>query len=217
MASYASGIIEKTRLRDWRVFVVTGWLCALAAAFGVFIDYSATAGPKGAPPNHWPTESLLTRGTGDTLLMFAHPKCPCTRASLRELAVLRSCSPGLEQIRVVFFQPSDAKGHWLETDIVRQAKELTGIEIVQDPEGTIAAHFGVETSGHVLLYDAADRLRFSGGITGLRNHEGWNAGSASVLAIERGNAVSFAEQPVFGCPIFDRAGQCCCKNCTVQP
>ncbi|MCA9073132.1 MAG: hypothetical protein KDA84_29620 [Planctomycetaceae bacterium] len=105
----------------------------------------------------------------------------------------------------------------MDTALVRQARELKGVEIVQDVEGVIAAEFGVVTSGHVLFYDATDRLRFSGGITALRNHEGWNAGCASLIALGKGTAAPIAETPVFGCTIAERSCECCKGSCEVQP
>ena len=45
--------------------------------------------PGGDPeaPARWPEASALVRNAdGPTLVLFAHPKCPCTDASLAELA-----------------------------------------------------------------------------------------------------------------------------------
>ena len=46
---------------------------------------------------------------------------------------------------------------------------------------------GATTSGHVLLYDAGGVLRFAGGITDGRGHEGDNAGLDAALALLRGH------------------------------
>jgi hypothetical protein len=60
--------------------------CAGMAALWL---YSITAGKEGAPPGRWPESSSLQRTPGaSTLVMFVHPRCPCSHASISELAVL---------------------------------------------------------------------------------------------------------------------------------
>ena len=68
--------------------------------------------------------------------------------------------------------------------------------------GTIAASFGAFTSGQVLLYDARrGALRFAGGITGARGHEGANAGRDALQSVLDEGAAK-ARAPVFGCSLF---------------
>ncbi len=94
---------------------------------------------------------------------------------------------------------------------------MTGVDVSFDEEGLLAQKFGVETSGHVLLYDGNGQLLFSGGITGLRNHEGANAGRDALLAFSQGQSHRLKETPVFGCLLYDRSAKCQAENCEARP
>ncbi len=113
---------------------------------------------------------------GDTLVMFAHPQCPCTRASLAELERIISKSQGTVTPWIVFYKPSHTDDGWERTDLWRTAAAIPGAHVISDPDGAEARHFHVATSGQTLLYDAEGRLLFSGGITAARGHEGDNLG-----------------------------------------
>jgi hypothetical protein len=148
--------------------------------------------------------------------MFAHPRCPCTRASLSELEKLAAASPG-ESIRVVLFRPESAGRDWTETDIALQAQSIRGVEILWDEGGRLAARFGAKTSGHVLIYDERGSLVFSGGITSLRGHAGSNSNSEAAAAQFSGAGTGFLEAPVFGCPLVKSSESCQEAGCNPGP
>ena len=81
---------DKARNRAGRIFVVglvLIWLLVVGAGMAMLTRYDNTPGLSGQPPKQWPEESGLPRPDGtSTLVMFGHPRCPCTRASLEELA-----------------------------------------------------------------------------------------------------------------------------------
>ncbi len=184
-------------------FCAGAWVMALAIAFAWMSRYSNTAGVAGTPPAMWPESSGLgTPPSRPTLVMLAHPRCPCTRASVAEFARLMArCGDGVAA-HVLFFQPGAAGDDWAETDLWKTAAAIPGVRVHRDLDGTESRRFGVETSGHVLLYGADGTLAFSGGITLSRGHEGDNPGSTAILAALRH---SFAPQPAagptFGCPL----------------
>ena len=137
-----------------------------------------------------------------TLLMFLHPFCPCSQASVDELADLAGrCGDRVSVHAVVrrtdFLEKEGPGG------IARSLAELPGIKTWQDGGGAEAARFGVRTSGHVLLYDPQGRLAYSGGITASRGHRGENFGRAALLARILGEAGARAANPVFGCPLSE--------------
>jgi hypothetical protein len=136
--------------------------------------------------------------------MFAHPKCPCTRASIEELSTLMARSQGLVDARVVFFKPEDADENWAITDSWKRASAIPGVIVQTDSEGLEASNFRATTSGQVVLYDAEGRLLFSGGITEARGHEGDNDGRSAVLDFLRHGKSVFTATPVFGCPIQEK-------------
>jgi hypothetical protein len=150
----------------------------------------------------WPQDTLVSRGDhGPTLVMFAHPRCPCTRASLTELENVLAQQPGNVAAWVLFMLPADADDQWMDTDQVASAKSIPGVNVLCDVDGVEAKRFNVATSGHTLLYDGHGDLVFSGGITMSRGHLGNNAGRSSVERILNGQQPIALNAPVFGCSI----------------
>jgi hypothetical protein len=202
----------------WPLISLCLWLVLVAGMFAVLWTFESTAGPQGDPEARWPKDaSLKLTEEGRTLLMFAHPRCPCTRASMKELEQVLAKRPGLESARIIFFRPPGAGDDWTDSSLVRTARSMTGVDVSFDEGGLLAQKFGVETSGHVLLYDADETLLFSGGITALRNHEGANAGREAVSALSQGQPSALKETPIYGCPLHNRASCCPEKTCEVQP
>jgi hypothetical protein len=133
--------------------------------------------------------------------MFAHPKCPCTHASLDELAALMAESRGRVSARVCFFQPANSGADWRETSLWKEAAAISGVIVFPDEAGREAARFGVETSGDIVLYDPGGRLAFHGGITVARGRAGESAGRAVLAGLLAGNTPSRTTTPVYGCPL----------------
>jgi hypothetical protein len=88
----------------------------------------------------------------------------------------------------------------------KRAQAIPGVVVVSD-DGTEAAIFHANTSGQTMLYDASGNLRFKGGITGARAHEGENFGLDSLLAALQPSARSVAMAPVFGCSLHDPSAE----------
>ena len=138
-----------------------------------------------------------------TLVMIVHPRCPCSRASLAELAQLMARCRDRVSATVVFVRYAGVSNHWVRSGTWQQASAIPGVRVLADTDGEIAHRFGAYTSGQTYLYDAHGRLLFSGGLTGARGHEGDNAGLSAALARLRGHSFSLARTSVFGCPLFD--------------
>ena len=65
------------------------WLVAVTSGFGWLWRYAAAAGDPSVAPRSWPAASRLLRVADRAqLLMFVHPRCACSRASLDELGNL---------------------------------------------------------------------------------------------------------------------------------
>jgi hypothetical protein len=121
--------------------------------------------------------------------MIAHPRCPCTRASLHELAVaVGQCDCDFDAT-VVFFRPVGADATWTNADLVGLASEIPGVRVVWDDGGQLAELYRVETSGHVLVFGQSGELLFNGGITATRGHEGGNAGRDALVSCLQGKPV----------------------------
>ena len=197
------------------------WGVAVLAGSGLLLTYSTTQGKSGTPPVIWPKECLVARELDvPILLMFVHPKCPCSRASIRELMSLMANVTDELEIKVFMYRPKERESKWSKTDLWYSAASIPGAIVFDDLNGVESKRFGTWTSGHVLLYNAQERLMFSGGLTGRRGHEGNNLGRQSIVKLLKDAAspqpyvsngvyaqatVLPLTTPVLGCQIYDES------------
>lgn len=194
----------------WRrgIWIAGGgvWLAGAAAGLSLLMDYDNRPGVAAHAPPAWPAESALVRDhERPTLVMLAHPRCDCTRASVGELTELVARARQQPRVFVVFIKPGGVDTAWKQTELWAAAARIPGATIVRDDLGAEARRFGVETSGQTVLYDAGGRLLFAGGATGARGRAGDNAGRATLLALLNGEQPASTSTPVFGCPLFGPA------------
>ena len=194
---------QPTRKADaWIVAGLCVLLLLVVGAMWFLSTYKNTAGSSTDAPARWPSESRIEPEPGlPVLIMFAHPMCSCTRASLSELRVLVSEFRGRFTPYVLSALPQGVGEEWVSSDLWKSAGSIEGVRVIRDVEEYEARLFGARTSGHVVLYDAEGRLVFSGGITGARGHVGDNYGLQQVASLLRKHTASAAEGPVFGCPL----------------
>lgn len=184
------------------------WLLAVTSGLRVLLAYEASPSPAGAPSHTWPADSSLIRAKDRaTLIMLAHPRCPCTRASISELALLMASVQGSVKAVVLFMQPGGTEKGWEKTGLWESAAAIPGVTVLRDEDGSEARRFEIETSGHALLFDATGRLVFSGGITSARGHEGDNAGRSAIVSMLTGSTPPLDRTLVFGCALFDQKPQ----------
>jgi hypothetical protein len=191
--------------------LISVWLLSLGAGFHALMVYKGQPGFARRTPETWPTNELISPATNKPqLVMFAHPRCPCTKASLGELARLMAKANSQFQATVLFYQPGNRSGEWSRTELTKEARAIPGVRVLFDLEGKLTRRFGAETSGHTVVYDCDGKLLFSGGITGSRGHLGDNAGFDAVLKLVRKESGPGEPRTtsVFGCGIFDQ----CTRN-----
>ena len=76
----AHGLSTYVTLVAWLAAIVIGWCYVADHEFSVNRPLSKLA------VDHWPQGTQLVRPEGQpTLVLFLHPKCPCSRATLAEL------------------------------------------------------------------------------------------------------------------------------------
>ena len=72
------------------------WLGMVGIGLSWMWEYEATPGEVTTPLTDWPSDSRIERNTDRlTLVVFAHPHCPCTRATIGELAVIHASAHDL--------------------------------------------------------------------------------------------------------------------------
>jgi hypothetical protein len=184
--------------------IPTFWLLALMAGIGGLAIYSGVAGMS-SPMSvglDWPTKSALVSRNGlPTLVLFLHPKCPCTAATVAELAELMPKLAGKTRVHAVFAVPPGKSLSWARSGLWKSAGEIPGVEPSFDEQGLEAKLFGAKTSGQVLLFDEQGRLVFRGGITPARGHQGDSIGKAAIAAWITGRRALASSSPVFGCAL----------------
>ena len=171
--------------------------------------YENTPGVAAAPLPQWPAASRIQPAPDHaTLVMLAHPHCPCTRASIGELAAIMAHCQGRLTAYVLFLKPEGFSDDWEKTDLWQSASTIPGVKVILDGDGHEARLFHAATSGQTMLYDPRGRLLFSGGITGSRGHFGDNAGQSAIVALANAEVPDQTETLVFGCPLFDPQSEC---------
>jgi hypothetical protein len=186
------------------ILFATLWIAVLSLGLGALLNYENAPGRVGSVSSTWPAGSKIQpAGNEETLVMLAHPHCPCTRASVSELAQIMAHVQGKVHAYVLFLKPQNSGPDWDDTDLRRGAAEIPGVTVLSDVNGVDARRFGAETSGHTFLFDDRGQLLFSGGITGSRGHVGDNAGESAIIALANNQRPGRATTLVFGCSLVD--------------
>lgn len=179
------------------------WLLMVGTGTAFLWNYESTPGTAAIAPDKWPADSHIQLDTTrPTLIMLAHPHCPCTRASIGELARLMTQTQGKVTAYVIFVKPSGFSTDWEKTDLWSKAAAIPGVNVLLDDKGVEARRFHTSTSGQTMLYDKGGKLLFSGGITSARGHSGDNAGRTAIVSLLTKDEAQQTETSVFGCPLF---------------
>jgi hypothetical protein len=195
----------KSRIGTWAIgaFAIA-WLGAVLLGQRVILNYDYTAAAEGAPPAKWPQNSAIPRAEGLPIIVLAvHPRCPCTRATMEELARLMARLHNQATAAVVFVRPHGFSEEWEKTDLWRSAARIPGVTVLSDAEGREASRFGAQASGQTMLYSAAGDLQFSGGITGARGHSGDNLGRSTIVSLVTTGQSTTSHTSVYGCSLHD--------------
>jgi len=186
------------------VGVGAAWSGVIGAGFALLQKYETTPGRAAISPRVWPAESEIPFRSGQAnLVMVLHPHCPCSRASIAELAKIMTRCQGRLNCHVIFVKPPGFPVGWERTDLWRQAVAIPGVTVSCDEEGLEARRFEAVTSGQVFCYEPHGQLVFSGGVTLARGHEGDNPGRVAILRFLTEGRGELPGTPVFGCPLFD--------------
>src|SRR5262249_3081726 len=180
------------------------WLVTAALGLRVMLKYDYAAATEGTPPEKWPTATKVPRSPGlASIVVVVHPHCPCSLATVEELARLMALLHNRATATVIFVRPPGFSESWERTDLWRNAARIPGVRALSDPDGVEASLFGALASGQTMLYDAAGNLEFRGGITASRGHAGDSPGRAAILSVMNTGTSGTRHTSVYGCSLRD--------------
>jgi hypothetical protein len=201
MSGASSNPRARLRLGRPAVAVLGGlWVIGLGIGLRSMWTYESRPGAPAHPPERM-RAGATTKQARPALIVLAHPRCPCTTATIEELERVMTSAAGKLDARVYFYVPRGAPASWSQTDLWRSAARIPGVQVLADVGGRTAGSFEAKTSGQALLYNAEGRLLFSGGLTDSRGHSGKSAGGAAVLSFLTGGVTEGVTTPVYGCAL----------------
>lgn len=187
-------------------FLLSIWLIVVCSGIFYLIEYSYTTNSHAELGNQqWPSTSTIENAAGQNhILIFLHPKCSCSHATLNELQKITSfANTDNTSISTIFYRPNSQSNEWTYTKLWAEAGTIPGATRLIDIDGTESKLFGATTSGHVIFFDAKGVRRYNGGITSARAHEGDNLGATSLKKLIQGRQINHLRLPVFGCQLCE--------------
>jgi len=186
------------------------WIASLGLALSLLARHHGAEGNPGATPAAWPSAEPRLAPDGLEIMLFVHPRCPCTvrsidaAASLRHMLEARGVQCG---VRTVIRTPAVAGEDdeaWRDSPTVGRLARLGPHRRQFDPGGSIADRWGAITSGHVAIFDASGRRLLDGGLNPARAHAE-DPAVLRAIADRLTAGLPVAARPVFGCRIPDAA------------
>ncbi|MFK7961094.1 MAG: hypothetical protein AB8G96_11270 [Phycisphaerales bacterium] len=187
MAGFDLTSNPRSRFRTPLLLGTAAWCASLLAVLAALAVYGRPSDPEAPNPAQMlpvavadsiPAAAHHQRTTGLRVEFWAHPRCPCTRASAdacSELVdALRRAGATVQPVAIVrtpALGSNAAADAWSDTPVTRRLRSIAGLIIVEDPGGTMSAAAAIVNSGHVRVH-AADgaSLLFHGGLTPSRGH-----------------------------------------------
>ena len=185
-------------------FVLAGtlWTAAVAGGFALAQRYDATAGRTASACTRWPADAPLALDPArPTLLLFAHPHCPCTAATIETLNRLLAHVAGRASVTVLFYDDPALGADWAHSSLWDDTAAIEDVAVRADPLGATARRFGAWTSGQAFLFAPDGMLLYEGGLTTARGEPGECAALRAWLLDGDGPA----HAPVFGCSLVSPA------------
>ena len=185
-----------------RSFAILLWAMGIVVGITVAFAYQYRPAESAIAPERWPaTSSCMFASDCATLVMFLHPHCVCSRASLHELAALLARWPGRFNAQLIFINPTAALSNGTCTELWNSAAKISGVTLRVDDQGTEQRHFRARVSGEVFVYAPSGSLLYHGGITAGRGHVGDNPGREALESLLLQDQPTACVRPVFGCEL----------------
>ncbi len=178
------------------------WVIVVLLGFLWVDNYSNTGSLPVDLFTEIPALSAFRKDLGKPLLLvFIHPMCSCSRATLTELDRLAA---SLQDVKtyVVFTQPAGRSPAWVKNDLWDKATKMKGITPIIDGGGNEASIFKATTSGHTILFNSKGSQVYAGGLTAARGHVGEAVGQSIIKQWVSKRLDNPLFSKVFGCNIF---------------
>lgn len=180
-----------------RIALLAIWLSAVIGSSWILHRYEATPGGTAARPTPKPPQKLA-----NALLVFAHPQCPCTQASLQNVERFHRDHPEI-RAELVLVIPKGAPKEFAEGPTLQWHRKNPWATLVRDEQGAMARSYGATTSGHVIYIDETGRTRFNGGVTRGRGLVGDSTALRNLYQAVSVNGAKLAQNgSVFGCSLL---------------
>lgn len=189
---------QTKEVRRGLYFFFVSWLVLVACGISLLVVYSQRPGEEWVVPEN----AILTdQAVGESpfrLVLFLHPNCTCSRATLGELETLMMRTEPRIVADVRFVVPAELDDEWAHGGLWDTAQRIPGVKVSVDKGGVFAGKLGATTSGATALFDEDGELIFQGGITAARGHFGDNVGRLSIESFVNGESAT-TSTPVYGC------------------
>ena len=154
--------------RAAQALLFSAWILLAGFGFKQLLVYSNTAGLPATPTREWPSNSSVHRDPAfASLVIFAHPHCPCSTATLGELERLIPHTKGKIKNFVVFVKPAGLSDDWAKEDLWKKSESIPEVLTLLDVGGYEAAKFGAKD----VRADFPLRSKWTPGLSG-RHHTG---------------------------------------------
>jgi hypothetical protein len=169
-----------------------GWMWLLEHAFRPTATRDFVA--------QWPCGARPVPAEADTrIIVFAHPYCPCTRATLDQLDQSLTRFPHNTFVRVVFTTAGLHGRDIAESGLVAFARRMPRVDVYLDETAEETLRFQARVSGEVLAFDRSGNCQFHGGLTSGRGHRGESTGQRQLERVAVGDSTAPFIGPVYCC------------------
>jgi hypothetical protein len=164
--------------------------------------YKATPGEQAASSKSWPADCAIqpVRGSYNFVLAL-NSRCPCSRATVSELAQILHGQVSNVILHVLVYRPSSFPEGWEDSSLLEEVEAIPAARLTIDTDAREAERFGIFTSGTLVLFGPRGDRLFQGGITPARGHTGETAAHDAIRARLLGVTSDLYVAPVFGCPL----------------
>src|SRR5882762_11463884 len=134
--------MRQLRLKLALLLMFCLWLGLIVVGYAWLLRYSFAVGKAATAPGTIPHGLASSAPSARPQLLLAlHPRCPCSRATLTELAKILSRAANACDVTVLLYRPADKPDSWLEGALLDTCRQLN-CRICPDPDGRLAASLG---------------------------------------------------------------------------